>query len=84
MAVCFALGQKISETRVRHLKMRSHLFDCYEAQQLTRFFGLEGKERSKFTGRDSRFEMRIPKLWHKLRPLDAPSKSKPPTKKSRK
>ena len=38
----------------------------------------------KFTGKNSRFEMRVPKLWHKLRLLDAPSKSKPPTKKSKK
>ena len=31
-----------------------------------------------------RFKMQIPKLWHKFRSLDAPSKSKSPTKKSKK
>ena len=83
MAVCFALRQKVSDTQFSHKQMRGHLFGWFENQQLTQFPGPDGKEKVGFTGNDNRIEIRIPKLWHKLVPIDVPSKTKPSSKKAK-
>ena len=75
MAVCFALRQKVSDAQFSHKEMRGHLFGCFENQRLTQFPGPDGKEEVGFTGNDNIIETRIPKLCHKLVPIDVPSKS---------
>ena len=72
MAVCFAHRNEVSDGRFSHDLMRGHLEGCYERQQLSQFPAPMDKERISVTGKDSRVEIRIPKLWHKLVDVSSP------------
>ena len=73
----------VSDTQFSHKPMRGHLFGCFENHRLTQSPEPAGKEKVGFTGNDNRIEIRIPKLWHKLVPIDVPSKSKPSSNKAK-
>ena len=64
MAVCFALGHMISEARFSHELLRGHLVECYEKQNLSEFPKPTEKEKGKIavTGKETRLQIRIPKL----------------------